>query len=94
MNMHNSATYHLSTLGGFLTHFPARQPYVRDADEDADMLRQARLRSGDYLMTLATELEQIAETLQAELAPEAPALERIVTELHYVDRNYKLEPRS
>lgn len=92
--MTRNSVYHMQPFSGVLSHFPGLQPFVRDTEENADILRQARIRSGDYFMTLATELEQLAESLSAVKAAEAPALERIVAELLYVDRNYMITPRE
>ncbi|MDB5181846.1 MAG: hypothetical protein JWP13_609 [Candidatus Saccharibacteria bacterium] len=92
--MNKTVVYQLQGFGGVIAHFPIFPTFVRDIEEDAEILRQARIRSGDYLTTLATELEQIAESLDAAKAPEAPALERIVSELIYVDRNYSITPRK
>lgn len=91
--MSNSATYHISAPTGLLNHFWTTPAFVRDKAEDDEMLRQARIRSGDYLMTLATELERVAQSLTEIKAPEAPELERIVSELLYLDRNYRIVER-
>lgn len=90
--MINTTTYQVKAAAGVLSHFPAMNFFVRDTDE-TDLLREARIRSGDYLMTLSTELEQIAQNLAAVKAPEAPELEKIVAELLYIERNYKLAKR-
>lgn len=93
--MSSSNTYQLTRYSGILSHFaPGRPSLVRDEAEDADMLRRARIKSGDYLMTLATELEKAADSLAAAGAPEAHELERLVSELLYLDRNYKIVERS
>lgn len=92
--MSKDTTYRIKNMGAILSHFPGLHRFVHDTEDDADILRQARIRSGDYLMTLATELEQLAENLSSSKAPEAPALERIVAELIYVERNYKVVPRD
>ena len=59
-----------------------------DADMPAELLMRARISSGDYFITLATELDRLAQGLAAADAPEAPALERIVPELLYLDSHY------
>ncbi|HSH17902.1 MAG TPA: hypothetical protein VK978_00815 [Candidatus Saccharimonadales bacterium] len=92
--MNSDITYQLRGAAGVLSHFPAPASYVRDGDDkfndfdQAKLHMQARIRSGDYFGTLATELERIAQSLDAVKAPEAPELERIVTELLYVGQNY------
>lgn len=90
--MSNTARYHIHAPTGLLSHFWLPAPLVRD-EEDADMLRRARIRSGDYLATLTTELERVADSLAATQAPEASELERIVSELIYLERNYRIVER-
>lgn len=77
---------------GLLGHFPGRQFIVCDEADDlvARMHMQARVRSGDYFLTLATELDKIAQGLATVKAPEAPELERIVTELLSVGQDYTI----
>lgn len=88
-------TYHVSSAiaGRMLGHFPALQPLVRDkgeADNEEDLLLQARVRSGDYFMTLATELESIADSLAVADMPEAAELERITKELISLHKDYRI----
>ncbi len=56
----------------------------------SELLSRARALSGDYFETLATELDKIAQGLAVAQAPEAPELERMVSELLYIGRNFKL----
>ena len=90
-----SLGYPAPMIGTILSHFPLVQPLLRDGSQgaaDSDDLSElhirARVSSGDYFATLATELDKLAQGLSAVQAPEAPELERIVSELLYVDRNY------
>lgn len=85
-----TSTYQMHTLGGLLSHFPQRLRLVRDVDEDfdAEMLSRARVRSGDYFMTLATELDKLAQNVTRYDDADAGELERLVSELIYVDRDY------
>ena len=76
-----------------LSHFPAWQPVVRDTFDDADMnalIVGARVRSGDYFATIAMELDKVAQALSMARAPEAPELERLVSELLYVQQHYSV----
>jgi hypothetical protein len=91
--MTNAVTYRITPSNRILNHFWTTPKLVRDEEEDAAMLRRARIRSGDYLMTLATELERVAQSLGDVRAPEAPELERIVSELLYLERNYRIVER-
>ena len=99
-----SAAYQLPTMTGVLSHFPVDQTVVRDQDEDSsllpagrygddamsELLLNARIRSGDYMVTLATELDAVVKDLSVVHASEAAGLEKIVAELLYLDRNYKI----
>jgi tRNA U55 pseudouridine synthase TruB len=73
---------------GLASHFPAPSPLARDADEDFRI--EVRVRSGDYLHTLATEIERLAQYLAPEQLPEVEDLERLASELLYVNRRYEL----
>jgi hypothetical protein len=91
----NDVSYSLPTFGTILGHFPGLQPVVRDAaaannDDVSEWLIRARVRSGDYFVTLATELDKIAQSLSGVRAPEAPELERVVSELLYINDSYTL----
>ncbi len=100
----NNTSYHLPTFGGLLMHFPQSQPVARDVASDvadeaddydtAKMLVQARIRSGDYFVTLATEIDKMAQGLNTVRAPEAAELERVVSELLYLHDNYRLTLRQ
>ena len=103
--MYQSA-YNLQISDGLVSHFPGVSRLLRDrADGDAasehegaseadELLMMARIRSGDYVATLATELDKLAQGLAVAHAPEAPQVERIVHELLYLDRRYRLVPRD
>ncbi len=98
-------TYELSNVthvGRVLSHTPVQQYFVYDHGLDSasdefgseenmtELLARARAQSGDYFDTLATELDKIAQSLALAQAPEAPEIERLVHELLYVGRNFKL----
>lgn len=93
--MTNNYTYAINTQSArILPHFPAAQLFVRDDEHsDAELLMQARVRSGDYFMTLASEIDKIAQNLVARGAPEAQELERLVTELLYVNKNFTIHKK-
>lgn len=89
-----TATYKLP-FGGLVTdHFAAPAFFVRDqADDEMRMNLQARVRSGDYFMTIATELDEIAQNLSRlnlAGAVEANDLERIVAELFILTQDYTI----
>lgn len=90
--MHNP-TYQINPSAGLLRHFPGLLGLVRDggeADNDAELLLEARVRSGDYIVTLATELEKLADGLAGVHAPEAAELERLTHELMGLNKHYRL----
>src|SRR3712207_4297428 len=94
------SVYAMNLNPNLVQHFLGRQKLFRDgassesAGSAADdfltdhLLAQARARCGDYVATLATELDKIAQSLALAHAPEAPALERLVQELLYIDKTY------
>jgi hypothetical protein len=98
-------TYQLPRFGMLLSHFPYAQPLVRDGyeakasdnaasnDEAEELLIRARVKSGDYFATLATELDKLAQGLSLARAPEAEVIERMVPELLYIDRHYNIRPK-
>jgi hypothetical protein len=88
--MPNTTVYQIrntADIGTIASHFAGQQLFVRDAAEsidETDMLLHARIRSGDYFLTLAAELEK-----QAQLAA-SPELERLVSELIRVNKKYTI----
>lgn len=88
------AAYKLSNSGVITSHFPARQFFVKDqASDEMHMHLRARVKSGDYFMTIATELERIAQNLERQGGAESmevSELERIVSELLILTKDYTL----
>lgn len=82
-------------------HFPGTTKFLSDVDEDKfdsneewnELLLKARIRSGDYFSTLATEIEKLGGYLEAKKFPEADQLHHIVDELLYIDKHYDLKKR-
>jgi hypothetical protein len=91
--MSSNLAYAMPSTPIVLSHFPGRRFFVRDIDEDVEMLLEARIRSGDYVLTLATELDKLAQSLAAGNAPEAVDLERLVSELLVINKKYTLEKK-
>lgn len=85
---------YVTTTGNFLwQHFPGRATYVRDGLDDLPLHRlqlEGLLKSGDYLGTLATMLDNLSELLQAENDPERQRLQQIINDLLYIEKNYSL----
>lgn len=91
-----NSPYQIGSNSAVLSHFPGSlllfQDEVsggRDETEVAKLLIRARINSGDYFITLVTELEQVADSLTPE-APAAVELQRIIAELVYLHDNYSL----
>lgn len=85
----SSSTYQLQVPDRIMSHFPGLQTFARDQeDKEINLHMHARVRSGDYFLTLATELDKIAQSLAGAKAPEAPELERIVAELISIGQDY------
>jgi len=95
------SSYRTSPAQTILGHFPGRLLYVRDAVEghggqDDSLWLAARVRSGDYLTTVATELDRVVQALSSGIAGPAivlPEIERLVNELLEVGKSYKVVPR-
>jgi len=83
-------TYRLSQYDGILQHGDKKQKFVRDRDElpaKVKMNVEAQVRSGDYFVTLAMVLDQLAEGLPH---LERLEIERIVSDLIYLQDTYKI----
>lgn len=67
---------------------------VRDTEEFQEEVAyelDARVRSGDYFVTLATDLEQLSKDISSHST--RLALEDIVSELLYLQDNYSINKR-
>ena len=82
--------YQMPDTHKVLQHFPLPQTCVRDQAEDSELLMHARVRSGDYFETIASELERIAESLALQNDVNLPDLERIIGELVQANRSYRV----
>lgn len=93
-------SYQLSTEPMILSHAPRRYRTVFFKDTASDsrdeswrLLAEARLRSGDYFSTLATELEILANLVEKRNPAEADQLRSYANELLYLDKQYALKRR-
>lgn len=83
--MHNpSISYQLPTFNGLLRHGRSRVQYVRDGDYSLE----AQVRSGDYFVTLAMKLDDLAKTSN-EMQTKA-ALEDVVSDLIHLQDSYTI----
>ena len=69
------------------TDRPALIPLARDGD-DPQLEHEPRLRSGAYLATIATELDNLTEAIDDDVI--TSQLEAIVNELLYAQEHYEL----
>lgn len=92
----NDTAYALPAAPTVLGHFPARHYFVRDGAYGAEdeLMSRARIRSGDYFMTLATELDKIAQAMAGAQESEAAEVERLVTELLYAHKYYDISRKD
>lgn len=65
--------------------------FVEDGDS-ANEIVEAHVRSGDYLSTLATQLDALTEMLPPK-SDEVIKIERCVRDLLYIDSKYEIVPK-
>ncbi len=88
------STYNIKRHVTVLNHFHKVLPrYVRDQQDGYDLPLHARIRSGDYLETVATEIDQIAQSPALQQTPESADLERLVRELLKANKTFELVPK-
>ncbi len=63
---------------------------VRDGETDEHELLRAQIASGDYFITLATQLDQISQTIQQAHPAEYTTLEQVITDLIHLQNNYTI----
>jgi len=91
----NSATlnYQLPTFTGVLSHGWVRTLFVRDSAEIATEYElDAKVKSGDYFVTLATEIDAISSSIVNYAAREQ--LEDIVSDLIYLQDHYAITKKE
>jgi hypothetical protein len=88
--------YSLSATVPWMHHNSLPVWYVADGEDVAmDRLElETHVRSGDYWSTLATRIDTISELLTDANDAERANLQRIVDELLYVERRYRLIKRD
>lgn len=87
----NNATYLFNPLNDLLSHSHQPPAYLGDSatDQRKDLLN-AQVRSGDYLATLATQLNELAHSLSVRNEGDSAVLEFIVQDLLYLQQTYDL----
>jgi len=86
--------YRIDNRTTVLNHFSISTPYfVHDHQDEFDLLLHARVRSGDYLETVAPEIDRIAQSPALQQMPESAELERLVRELLKANKSFKVVPK-
>lgn len=93
--MSNSMTYALSPRNLLLTHRYESVLMVADhASIQTDKLR-AKVKSGDYFVTLATVLDLFCQQIDIDSRNVQPSdLEQSINELIYLQEHYKIVPKE
>lgn len=83
--------YVLASRAHILRHYQAQTTWFGDYAEPRNPELDAAARSGDYFITLATELENIAAELpETSTAASSIALSRLAQKLEYMQRHYQI----
>lgn len=92
--MNVGKVYNLNSYQYVLSHFPTPLSYVRDGEEagwqDRKLEIAAHVSSGDYFATIATKLDRLSVSIEEADKMAAHELERLVDELLYLQRTYKI----
>lgn len=84
-------TYALSLSSFSTAHFPASTLFVGDYAAPGQPEVDARVRSGDYFILLATSLDSLAaEITETSPAATSVALAKLAEELEYVQKRYAI----
>lgn len=87
-----TATYQFSTFTGVLSHGWTKTLFVRDGAEKTQYELDAKVLSGDYFVTLATEVDSVTGRL-AQYA-DREKLEEIVSDLIYLQDHYEITKKE
>lgn len=86
----SNLAYVLDSAKTIWTHGHGRPMQLRDGgDEDYPRLA-VQIRSGDYFATLATTLDEVSQTLEHNNEVVSKELQRIVSDLLYLQRTYTI----
>ncbi len=89
----SSASYTLSSLHGLVTHgFGQHAAVVRDGLDMDRLELQAKARSGDYFVTVATEIEHVLRDAVIDEATK-DYLHKLVSDLLYLQQHYELKKK-
>lgn len=89
-----SLGYQLQQFSGVFRHFGRRETLVRDGDQSLVSSKvnvDAQVRSGDYFVTLATMLDQLARELDYNTRSQ---MEDLVSDLIYLQDNYAISKNN
>jgi hypothetical protein len=84
MKMNNGAAYQLQNFTGVLTHSWQPSTFVKDELQNIDLL----VRSGDYFVTLATQLDTLINQIDDNVT--VARIETIVADLLYLQHHYNI----
>jgi hypothetical protein len=85
------AKYILNKTPTILSHTNAPTWLLHDGTDSIELQELvAHVRSGDYMITLATLLDSISDELTVENQAEATVLQQLIQNLMYIDKHYKL----
>lgn len=91
------SNYTLTVASQVIGHFYTEPALLGDHADAADHSitpTDVAVRSGDYLATLATRLDNISHLLAAANDPEHTELQRIIDELLAIDAKYEIRPKQ
>lgn len=87
--------YKLKLHPGSLLHQASQYWLINDVDEPIEReLLKAKIRSGDYLADLATNLDEISQMILEGNEQQSVMLQRAVEDLLYLERTHRLVPKQ
>lgn len=87
--------YNLAACVPIVRHYASRTYTLQDRATPNNPELDAHVRSGDYFITLATNLETLAEEVgEASTSTISLTLMRLAKELDYVQRHYKIVQKN
>ena len=89
------SSYNITAYPGLSLHgqiFGAKM--LRDEDESNKQELDVHVYSGDYFVTLATELDKISQEIQSDNPNEHLRLQQLIDDLLYMQHKYKIAKKS
>lgn len=86
-----NSTYVINPANSIFTHgFGLSPGVVNDIEDISRDKLQVCLRSGDYFAMLATLIDEISDSIEADEPAESYRLQKIVEDLLFLQREYKI----